>query len=278
MAPKPTCRSPRASELRPSVAVQLLARRRDQARDYAVAHPEFARSLPRVDLLPQRMRDEIAIRRIRSRAIVLGACTVLVLGAVWLLQGAVVASASGELAAARAENARITGQVKALTPVRLMADQIAAQEGLVTTALASTPQSQEVLRVLQAAAGPDVRFSDIAVAYQGIPDAAAAQEPRTELNPCPSPDPFTVRVAIGCVRFTGVAPDRATLSTFLGNADRQPMLFGAYVDSSNIATDAGSQAVAFTGTVAVSTDALADPLTSEQLDALIAGQVEGGAQ
>jgi hypothetical protein len=151
-----------------------------------------------------------------------------------------------------------------------MYKQITGQQELVGTTLAAQPRAALVMSQLSSAAAKagtarnPVTMDNVAVNYKGLPAAGGP------LNSCSNPDPFGAEVTIGCVNFSGSAKTRAQVAKLLVVLDANPLFVGPYV-STTTAMDATSDTpggISFTGTVGVAADALAKPLTPEQLAAL----------
>lgn len=246
------------------------------SKEEQVEHPDFVRTLPRVNLLPAAVREDIAVKKVRRRYIAAGILVALGMAGLWYLQGDALSTAELSLQTATSENQHVAAEVKAMTPIKLLTDQIAAQENLVRTTLSSNPQAAAVLSHLQEAGAQGGRqfitLSDVSVTYSGIPSAVSAGDPTVVLNPCPTPNPFDTQVAVGCVTFTGTAASRQDVANFLIAAGKDPFFVGAYVDSTTLSTDQvnGPATVTFSGTTGISTNALVVPLTQEQIDAIVA--------
>jgi hypothetical protein len=237
--------------------------------DDGVDHPEFAATLPSVDLLPQAVRESIALHGVIRWFAVLLALIVLAGAGLWYLQGGRISEAEASLAQAQAEKQSIDKKIADLAPIKEMYTQIRGQQELVNTTLAAQPKATEVLlhlyEVAKTSTGPKgIQFSSASVMYGGIP------KPGDESNLCPNPKPFTEGITVGCMTFEGSAIDRQHIAAFLTAMEADPMFVGPFVDSSTIAlsgTGEGSR-VAFTGTTGVSVDALEQPLTPEQIQAI----------
>ncbi len=234
--------------------------------DEGVAHPPFQPRLPRVNLLPASVEVTFAARRVRRVLYAVGIVVALAFFAVWWQQSTSIADSERMLRAAQDANAQMRAQVDALAPVSALYNQITDEQALVATALASQPQAAAVVtRLLSAgAAAGSVRFDSVAVQYHGIP------EPGGTLNPCPNPDPFATDITIGCITVSGSGADRAEVSTLLTTLTVDPFFVGPYVNNSTIVQGADSDGrVSFTGTVGVSSRALTEQLTDEQVQTIL---------
>lgn len=237
--------------------------RRRGAQDDDVVHEPFVATLPRVNLLPAGIRDAIASRRILTW-LAFGALVIITLGAVaWQVQGQAIAQGQAALDRAEADNAALQEQAAQLGPVRDLFAQIANQQKFVEETLAAQPEAAEVFQHLFDAAeqASGVEFTSVTVVYREIP------EPGGVINECPNPNPFDDRVSIGCIDFSATARDRAQVSAFLLALEADPFFIGAYVSNTTAVGD--QKIVTFTGSAAVSTEALATLLTPEQLDGIV---------
>lgn len=244
-----------------------LTRRHDHAEAPVVREP-FAPTLPQVNLLPTKVATSIALGKLRRRSIWALVAILLAFATLWVLQQPAITQAQLGVDAATEKNAQLATRVKALAPIEQMVTQLKRQQTLVTTTMSSQPRASEVATHLTAAAAkagrPAITFVSTNVAYQGLP------APGGVLNPCPNPDPFGSRITIGCITFSANATSHQQISEFLTALEADPWFVGPFVSSSTSSTDSVTQKVGilFTGSVGVSTDALATPLTPAQLKAI----------
>ena len=234
-----------------------------------VEHPEFQRTLPRVNLIPASVRESIAVRKVR-RGYVFGFVGILVVVTlVWLMQNGSILEQEARLTSAQNESTAISNQVKALAPVEQLYQQITTQEAFITDAVASEALTSSLLEQLRAVAGPSVDYSSVSVSFTGIPKPELSSHPETALNECPNADPFGKDITIGCLTFSAQAPTRADVSKFLVRAEKNSFLVGPYVTASTITQDAnGNNKLNFSGSAGISLDALRTSLSTEQIAAL----------
>lgn len=238
--------------------------------DERVEHPDFVPVLPRVDLLPQAVRDSVALHNIIRWFAVLLVLLVLAGGAVWYLQGSRISDAEASLAQAQSEKVAIDKKMADLAPIKQMYVQIKGQQELVNTTLAAQPKATEILEHLYTVARESsgrggIEFSSASVAYHGIPKAG------DPTNLCADPNPFVAKVTVGCMTFEGSAASREQISNFLTAMAADRMFVGPYVDNSTITVgETGTPGrVTFTGTAGISPEALKQPLTQEQIEKIL---------
>ena len=221
--------------------------------------------LPSVNLLPASVHDSIVAARTRRIAISLGTLIVAGTAGLWLLQGESVTSAETAVAAEQAHAAELEAKVKRLQPIQVLHNQISQQEEFVSTALSSSVQASVVLDRVLAIASPGSTMTAVSVDYQGVPQPQPGRDLRTQLNGCPTSDPFANDITVGCATFTGKTKSRAEVVNVLNRAESDPWLIGPFLSSTTSADDG----VTFSGTSGIGIDALVTPLTVEQIEALL---------
>lgn len=261
------------------MALDLALRRRDDAsdsrheahRDDAVLHAPFTPRLPSVDLLPPSVRTAVRVSKVRRALLGILALILAVSALAWFLQSASIDAAEASLASAEADNASLQKQVGSYGAIKQLNDQITAQEKLVRTALAADPQAADVIARVKAAAGPGVTLDQLAVTYNGIPDPAQVAVGQQHLFPCPDPAPFTSKIAVGCISITGSTQSRDEISAFLTRAEADPVLAGAFLQSSvYVAASADTPAkVSFTASIGIAPEGLRTPLSPQDQQRII---------
>ncbi len=228
--------------------------------DEAVVHEPFVAHLPRANLLPRSFRDAILASRIRRWLTYAGLGAIALGILVWLMQGQAIIQAQEAVDRANADNGALQAKQAQLAPVSELFAQISRQQEFVQDTLAAQPEAARVIRRLLQAGG-EVQFTTLSVSYREIP------QPGDIPNECPNPNPFQDQVAIGCLEFSATAKDRAQVSDLLRALEADPLFIGPYVSNTTSGGDAG--VVTFTGSAAISVDALVNPLTPEQIEAIL---------
>lgn len=234
-------------------------------------------SLPRADLLPTAIRDTIAVRHIRSVALLLAVIILAPAAGLWVWWSAELNTLTNQLNDVTATNSELQAKVRALTPVETLIKQVDAQRGLLEDSLAAQPDAVLVLDRLEAtaAANGPVDIESVTVTYYPIPSPGEAT------NPCPDPDPFSQEIAIGCLTFSASTVSRSALSDFLADLETDPIFVGPFVNTSSIAaqTDgAEGDRVTFSGSSGISTQALVSPLSTEEIEAILNPPEEAAAE
>ena len=224
--------------------------------------------LPQADLLPASIREKIAIRHVRSIALLLAVIILAPAIGIWTLWSSESNSLDRELQNVTSVNTDLQAQVRILTPVESLVRQVEAQRALLEESLAAQPDAVGVLaRLAETAAdnGP-VELDSVNVTYYLIP------RPGEPTNPCPDPDPFSEEIAIGCMTFSASTTSRKALSDFLAELENDPYFVGPFVNTSSIAAQVdgqGGDRVTFSGSAGISTEALATPLTAEEIELIL---------
>lgn len=224
--------------------------------------------LPQANLLPATIRDTIAVRRIRSVALLLAVIILAPAAGLWTWWSTELNTLSNQLNEITATNSQLQAKVRALTPVETLIKQVDAQRGLLEDSLAAQPNAVLVLDRLEtaAAANGPVDIESVTITYYPIPTPGEAT------NPCPDPDPFSEEIAIGCLTFSASTVSRSALSSFLADLETDPIFVGPFVNTSSIAAQTeGTEGdkVTFSGSSGISTEALVTPLTTEEIDAIL---------
>lgn len=220
-----------------------------------------------VNLIPHLVRNSIAVHRIRK--IFVWVVVVLIAGlvAIWLLQSAAIMSAQARIDDARAQSESLGAQVKALAPIGQMYALLNDQEGFLTGALSSQVRTADVVDALKTDAGRRVTFSNLSVTLTGLPRPEAVG---AEVTTCPDADPFTTEVIVGCISFTAQGRDREDVANFLERASANPLFVDPYVTTTSVGeTGDGAPQVTFSGSAGLSLDALSNPPSTEDREALL---------
>lgn len=245
----------------------------DEALNPRVVHNEQP-VLPRVNLLPKKVRVSIKIARIRKVAMGAALAVLLTSGLFWYSQGSTIAQAEQGVSDATEVNQDLQVQVNALAPIGQLYAQLTNQQEFVESALASSPTGSAILTAFESAAasvsGKPLELNAISIVFNPIPEVG------TELNACPNPDPFGTEISIGCITFTGTAPNRDAISQFLLELEADPLFIGPYINTSSVTVPGEGQKsqVSFSGTTAVSLGGLETPVTQELIDALLQPETE----
>lgn len=243
-------------------------RRGGRPDDEPVDHPPFQPALPAVNLLPGSVRDAIGQRKVITVAVAVAALLAAGGAALWWVNGSTISRGQDAVALAEQRRDALQADLDRLAPVQAFYASLTEQRDLVTGTLASQPQSERVVTGLLAAgrAAAGVDFGVVSVTYSGVP------APGDALNACPNPDPFGTDITVGCVSFDATAQSRDSVTRLLELLEADPFFVGPFVGSSAISPgiDGAPDSIAFSGSAGVSVDALATPLTEEQIATILA--------
>lgn len=218
---------------------------------------------PHVDLLPLDVTQSLRVATTVRRTAIAGVIIAFLAALTWWSAGPGIDSAASNVEQLQSDNDRIQSEVNALAPVGTFYGQLERLEGLVSDTVASAPRAVATLTRMDKAArsAGDVRFVKLSLVYHGIPRTG------DDLNRCPSPDPFSERITIGCIDFSATAGSRDEVATFISLLEKDPFFIGPYVSSTT--SGSGESRITFTGTVGVGLDGLVLPLTDDSVIAAI---------
>lgn len=222
--------------------------RKSQAK--AKAREPFVSTAPAINLLPDYVMEQLRLKQVQHKFrnyIILA--VVVVLGCVLLAQGR-VSQQSTKLTQAQAQAAQAKKTLTKLEPVRVYFDQIHQAEKTMAKQMSSEVLYSQVLGFLKAATPSNVSVSTVSLAINNAPAASGASQSTSSAQAahCPGSDPFHPAAAVGCVSFTGTAPDRGSLGTLLVNLGRNPTFTSPYIASSNVS---GANGISFTASVGI---------------------------
>lgn len=219
-----------------------------------------------VNLVPKLVRDTIAVRHVRKAFGWLIVLVIAGIAALWLLQVGPISTAQARLDEAQSQSISLGAKVKALAPIGQLYTLLTDQEAFITGAVASQVRVADIQTALQRDAGPNVRFTNLALTNTGIPQPGAASDTSTA---CPDADPFTTDLVVGCVSFTATGGSRDDVSAFLEKAASDPLFVNPYVTTTTMGESAeGGFQVTFSGSTGLSLGALTTPMSDKDIEAL----------
>ncbi|MGV8847482.1 PilN domain-containing protein [Tessaracoccus sp.] len=200
----------------------------------------FVPGMPNVNLLPPRVFDAAQAKMAQRKVILIGGVVALVLAGGYAAQSAQIMVANGSLDTETTKSAGLTAQVNALKPVKAFYDGVAAQKVVVRTTMARELFYSRVASALLDGTVAGVRVETMTVSAVGGATGAA----------CPLADPFATApsTAVTCVQFTGTAPGREALSTFLTHLGTSDDFVNPYVP---VTDSADGKQVTFNGSVGI---------------------------
>lgn len=174
--------------------------------DAPVPEVTFVPSLPSVNALPVKIKEQYRNRALINKFISGAVGLAVIIGALFGY------SAFGEMQHSAAmtkyddEAAALNSQIAALQPYENYKVQVGGKLTTLAEYLAKDVDAAKIVRVLfEYAATYNISFTEVSLSIVGDDGK----------NSCPSPDPFNTIETIGCVSFQGHMPDAAGLNGFI---------------------------------------------------------------
>lgn len=194
--------------------------------------------MTQVNLLPSDVRQRLKTRQLTVLVGMVGAIVVAALLFFFVLQSGKLASANNDLAAAKATNSQLQGQIDSLQRYKVLDDQVTAQQTTVQTAKSGTVEFSGVLHDISMVIPSTVYVTGM-TGTLSLGDGAATQ-----------PNSGNV---IGNIQFQGSASDHLAVATWLTRLAQvngwNNSWITASVKRSSTGSGSSSQFVDFTGTV-----------------------------
>ncbi|MDQ3610602.1 MAG: PilN domain-containing protein [Actinomycetota bacterium] len=201
--------------------------------------------LPRVNLLPPEIAEQVRFRRIQYA---LGGGVLAAVGVVALLYLAAVGSvndATTELETANATNTALQAETAKYAEVQSVYAQAAAAQAMLTQAMGEEVRFSQYLNDLSLTVPENVWLQDVSFTQAATPSALGATEP-----------------GIGQVTFTGVAFKHDDVAVWLESLAKQKGYTDPYFTSSTKALIGTRAIVNFTNTVTMTPAALSGRYTT----------------
>ena len=131
--------------------------------------------MSQVNLLPPEVRQRVSARNQAIAVGIAGAAVVGLLIVFYLLQGVALDQAQSDVAAQQAINAGLQGQVNDLLPYQELADELAAGEAMVDTAMAGEVAWSGLLRDLQLVLPDQLAVNSFSGTATGVAPEAVAE-------------------------------------------------------------------------------------------------------
>lgn len=218
------------------------------------AHP--GPSLPTVNLLSPAAFELIAVRVLRRRFMLAGIAVLAVLVALTAWQQLRVLDAEALVDAESEETRRLSASVNELKPVQTYVAGVQSQVATVQATMWSEIWFSDVFAGIEDALPPDAQLDSLTVALadQGVAVvgtvAAGESDADTVLeSPCPGPDPFNLKIVVGCVSIAGTAGSRADVGDLVIDLGANGLFVEPFITTT---TSADSTRVAFSGSVGLS--------------------------
>ncbi|WP_166139090.1 hypothetical protein [Nocardioides ochotonae] len=243
-------------------------------------HP--APSLPTVNLLSPAAFELIAVRQLRRQFVLAGVALLVLLVALTGFQHKRVLDAEGLVDRESVQTAKLTGEVNELMPVQTYVSGVRAQVAALQATMMGEIWFSSVFTGLQDALPESAKVDTLTVALADLAGALKAVQAAdggevaedavaaAVASPCPGPDPFNLRLVVGCVSIAGTAASRAAVGELVIALGENGLFVEPFITTT---TSADSTGVAFSGSVGLSEKVfsgqyvdLADELFDEKAD------------
>jgi len=212
--------------------------------------------LPRINMLPESLVLANKRRQQRRMFLIIGMGMMAAVGLVWFGQAPAIQFASERVATANQQMQETMQSVNRLRVVGEYYDGLEARANVAVDAASKQVNYSEISKGIFGAAPPGVTLSQLTISYTGAPDAAAAggaPAAGAAAGSCGTQnDPFAAPTAVttlGCITFTGSAPNTTSLSQFIRSLESVTTIQYVFVAPGGAAGENGT--IAFTGTAAI---------------------------
>lgn len=211
---------------------------------------QFVPTLPTVNLLPDDVLETVQLRRLRRLMVGVAAGALGGVAALYMLQGALIASAEKDLAEAESESTAAVAQMNALLPFQTYYVNLDQKKIAIQTVMSTEVLTSEILEVVQDPKTIEgITFEDVQLVVNGPAMATPTGAPTAGGGSCLSPDPFNPAApSVGCVLVSGTATSHIALAQWMERADAEPLFTEVYVPGTTSA-DNGATAVSFTASL-----------------------------
>jgi len=198
--------------------------------------------MTQVNLLPSDVRQRLRTRQLTVLVGMVGAIVVALLLGFWVVQSNKLASANNDLAAAKATNNSLQGEINSLKRYQVLNDQMTSQKTTVSTAKAGTVEFSGIMHDLSMVIPSDVYLTGVTGTLT-LGDGAATT-------------PNTGNV-VGNIQFQGTAKDHLSVALWLTRLAQVTGWDNSWITASTKRSGNGSsdtnQWVDFNGTVDLGT-------------------------
>lgn len=181
----------------------------------------FAPSLPQVNVIPFSVFEKYEIKGIARKFVFTGIGIVAVFGLIFAGGLIYQTSQQSKIDALTTQQSQIAAQVQALQPYAIYKTAVEDKRGALKTPTANDINMGSIYKNINDASGSNsVTISNLSVTQYA--DGQSSTD-------CVNPDPFGDNAGIvGCVQFTGNAPDKDAVNGFLENLQKANNNNGGY--------------------------------------------------
>lgn len=203
-----------------------------------------------VNLLSPWVHEDLRARRWRGRFALAAVALVVAMGAGWTFQQLSLSRAEADLRGEEAVTTSLQERIGELAGVRAYVDGVTRRGLTVQQEMLTEVAFSDVLAALEEATPGSATIETTGVSLPAAGDAAPDDALRgLAASPCPGPDPFGALEVVGCLTFTGRAPDRATVASLVERLDAEKAFDEPFVTTTTVS----DTELVFTGSVALTT-------------------------
>lgn len=211
-----------------------------------------------VNLLSPWVVEELALRQLRLRFLTGGLVLAMLLAAGWAWLQLDLGRTRSGLAADEAANVQLTGQLSDLDDVRSYVTSVNRRTDDIESVMGRQVAVSTVVSTLEEMLpdGSGLTSAELTIPIE--PELIGGDAGATaEGSVCPGADPYGTQPIVGCLQFTGTAPDRESVSTFVQRLDRRDLFVEPFVRTTvtgdlvggETGATPGASAVEFTGSI-----------------------------
>lgn len=202
---------------------------------------KFVPSLPRVNVLPESVRDRYALNQLIRRFVTIAALIVLVIGGVFGYGKFLDVGHQAAIKVIDEASSKLQLQATALQQYELYKISIATKRTTLAGAVQNDVDVAKILNYLNGFATTNgIGFKSIALTLSDGKSGATS---------CVSPDPFNVVPTIGCLSISGESTGRASTNAFFTGVGVTPGFTNGFISA--VTNASGGKPSTFTGTVSI---------------------------
>lgn len=230
--------------------------------------PVFVPVLPSADLLPQALRDAVALRRVQTQVVGAAVLAFALFVLIYVGQQGLIIKANADLNDETGKASVLANETKKYLPVKAFYGQITSNSQQVlnnmSKEVATAKTISTIVTVSQKSVSLDTLDIKVDTTVGGAQNAVAPATTTTEVaEGCPQINLFDPHSpAVGCVQITGHANSRADLSQWVSDIEGESMFVSPFISD----TTAGDGNVTFTASVGVTAKVFSFRYTQDYLN------------